>query len=105
MTLYQRIWSDARNRLARSAAALGYPEELADLLAGELGSPKAIDRMASYLNQARPGPLELIVDEMLAIRAEIGAWRERKESRTAQAEYSAWLRSGERLEKARDPDA
>ena len=96
MTPNQRIWSCARNRLARSAAALGYPEELADLLAGELGSPKAIDRMASYLNLARPGTLEMIVDEMLAICAEIEAWREKKESLTSQEAYCAWLRSEER---------
>lgn len=96
MTQSQRIWSCARNRLARSAAALGWPEELADLLAGELGSPKAIDRMASYLDMARPGTLELIIDEMLAIRSEIDAWREKKESQAAQMGYGFWLRSGER---------
>ena len=32
-----------------------------------------------------------MMDEMLAIRAEIDAWRERKESREAQAGYNAWL--------------
>ncbi len=96
MTPNQQAWSCARNRLARSAAALGYPEELADLLAGELGSPKAVERLASHLEQARPQSLELIIDEMLAIRSEIEAWREKKESRAAQAEYSAWLRSEER---------
>ena len=96
MTPNQRIWSYARNRLARSAAALGYPKELADLLAGELGSPKAIDRMASYLDLARPGSLEMIIDEMLAICAEIEAWREKKESQAAQEACNAWLRSEER---------
>ena len=97
MTPVQRIWSLARKDLAREVTKLGYPEELANLLAGELGSPKAIDRMASYL--ARPGNLELIVDEMLAILSEIEAWREKKENRDAQAGYSAWLRSEERLNK------
>ena len=97
MTPYQQSWSGARDNLARSLANLGYPEELADLLSGELGSPKAINRMASYLNQARPGNLEEIIDEMLAICSEIEAWREKKESREAQEGYSAWLRSEERL--------
>ena len=97
MTPVQRIWSLARKDLAREVTKLGYPEEFADLLAGELGSPKAIDRMASYLVLVRPGSLELIVDEMLAILSEIEAWREKKENRTAQADYSAWLRSEERL--------
>ena len=91
MTANQRIWAQARNQLAAAVSALGYPEELADLIAGQLGSPKAIDRMTSYVRQARPQSLETMMDEMLAIRAEIDAWRERKESREARAGYNAWL--------------
>lgn len=101
MTPNQRTWALARNRLAASVAALGYPEEFADLLAKQLKSPKAIDRMASWMDQARPNSMELIVDEMLAICAEIDAWREKKESREAQAGYSSWLNSAARL---RDDD-
>ena len=97
MTPNQRIWALARNRLAASVADLGYPEEFADLLARQLKSPKAIDRMASWMDQARPNSMELIVDEMLAICAEIDAWREKKESREAQAGYSSWLNSAARL--------
>lgn len=97
MTPNQRIWCRARNALARSLTKLGYPEEFADLLAGELGSPKAIERLDSYLNLARPGNPEMIIDEMLAIKSEIEAWREKKESRDAQAAYSAWLRSETRM--------
>ncbi len=97
MTPNQRIWAHARNRLAASVGALGYPEEFADLLAKELGSPKAIDRLAVYLDRAKPGSMEMIVDEMLAISAEIDAWRERKESLEAQESYNAWLCSDERL--------
>ena len=93
MTEAQRIWADARNRLASAVTSVGFPDELADLLARQLGSPKAIDRMTSYLCQARPGSLETIVDEMVAICDEINAWREKKESQQAQAGYSAWLSS------------
>lgn len=93
MTPNQRIWAQARNRLAAALGSLGYPKELADLLAKQLKSPKAMDRMTSYLELARPGNVETIVDEMLAICAEIDAWREKKETREAQAEYSAWLNS------------
>ena len=96
MTPNQRIWALSRNELAKAAASLGYPEELADLLARQLGSPGAIDRMTAYLYQARPGSLEMIIDEMLAIRAEIDAWREKKESREAQESYNAWLSSDAR---------
>ena len=98
MATNREEWIQARNGLAVAVALLGYPEEFADLLAKQLGSPKAMDRMASYLNHARPGSMEMIVDEMLAIRAEIDAWRQKKESREAQAGYSAWLNSGARRE-------
>ena len=92
----QRLWAQARDRLAAAAEALGYPAEFADLLAKQLGSPKAIDRLASYLYQAKPTSVEMIIDEMLAIRAEIDAWREKKENQAAQAGYSAWLNSPDR---------
>ena len=93
MAQNQRIWAQARDRLAGAVCTLGYPEEFADLLAGQLKSPKAIDRMTAYLYHARPGSIVTIVDEMLAITSEIEAWREKKESREAQAGYSAWLNS------------
>ena len=94
----QRLWAQARDRLAAAAEALGYPAEFADLLAKQLGSPKAIDRLASYICQAKPAGMEMIIDEMLAIRAEIDAWREKKESREAQAGYGTWLNSAARRE-------
>ena len=100
MTPNQRMWSEARKRLAGAVSELRYPEELAGLLAQQLGSPKAIDRMTSYLYQARPASLEMIMDEMLAICAEIEAWREKKESQEAQAGYNAWLRSEARRRNA-----
>ncbi len=96
MTQNQRLWVMARDRLASAVKALGYPEELADMLAKQLKSPRAIDRMTAYLGLARPGSLEMIVDEALAICAEIDAWREKKESQEAQASYNAWLDSDER---------
>ena len=98
MTEAQRIWANARNRLASAVASVGFPDELADLLAKELKSPKAIDRMTSWLYQAHPRSLETIVDEMLAIRADIDAWIEKKESEVAQAGITDWLNSKERWE-------
>ncbi len=93
MTPNQKIWTLSRNELAAAVVSLGYPEEFADLLARQLGNPKAIDRMTSWLYQAHPGSVEMIVDEMLAICAEIEAWREKKESREAQYGINAWLNS------------
>ena len=70
---------------------LVFSSELADLLARELDSPKAIDRMASSVRQAKPHSEEMLVDEMLAIKAEIETWRERKEAMEAQASYNSRL--------------
>ena len=87
----QRIWSRARDELVAEVTALGFPAELAELMARQLQSPKAIERMASYVRQAKPRSAEMLVDEMLAICAEIDSWRERKASQEAQARYNAML--------------
>ena len=63
------------------------------MMARQLGSPKAMERMAAYLEGVRPQSMELIADELLAIRADADAWRRKKESREAQAGYSVWLGS------------
>ena len=93
MTSNRQIWAQSRDRLVSAVTALGFPAELAELMARQLKSPGAIDRMTSYVRQARPRTEEMLVDEMLAICAEIEAWRERKESLEAQARYSARLYS------------
>ena len=84
-------WSMAKDDLCREVLSLGFPREFGDLLAKELGSPRAIGRMTAYLRSAKPHSVEMIVDEMLAISAEAQTWRERKESQEAQAAYSAYL--------------
>jgi hypothetical protein len=84
MTENHRIWAQSRNELVQAVTTLGYPAELAELMARELKSPKAIDRMTSYVRQVRPQSEEMLVDEMLAICADINAWREKKESQEAQ---------------------
>ena len=91
MTPNQLLWSRSRDNLIRIVTSLGFSSELGDLLARELGSPKAIDRMTSYVRQAHPRTEEMLVDEMLAIKAEIDAWREKKEAMEAQASYNARL--------------
>ena len=91
MTENQRIWAESRDRLVAAVTASGFSAELAELMARQLKSPKAIDRMTSYVYQARPRNEEMLVDEMLAICADIEAWREKKESQEAQAKYNARL--------------
>ena len=73
---------------------LGFPEELGDLIARQLGSPKAIDRMTAYLEYEKPSDERMIVDEMLAISAEIEAWRDKKESQESDAAYNELLYYG-----------
>lgn len=91
MTPNQYLWSQSRDRLVAAVTGLGYSTELVELMARELGSPKAIDRMTSYIYQARPRTEEMLVDEMLAIKGEIDAWRAKKEAEEAQASYNARL--------------
>ena len=91
MTPNQQIWVQARDRLVAAVTGIGFSAELAELMARQLGSPKAIDRMTSYIHQAHPRTEEMLVDEMLAICAEIETWRQKKESQEAQAHYNSWL--------------
>ena len=88
MTSEQKEWSIAREDLVHAITSLGFPEELGNEIAKTLGSPKAIRRMISYLHQVRPTSVEIVVDEMLAIRAEIDAWRDKKEAQDANARYN-----------------
>ena len=89
MTPNQKAWSQSRDQLVLAVTELGFCADLAELMAKQLGSPRAIDRMTSYVRQAHPNSEEMLVDEMLAICSEIDAWRDRKASLDAQAKYTA----------------
>ena len=91
MTPNQYLRAQAKEKLVIAITGLGFSAELAELMACELGGPKAIDRMTSYIRQARPRTEEMLVDEMLAIKGEIDAWRAKKEAEEAQASYNARL--------------
>ncbi len=77
----QDEWTRARNALVDTLVALGFPAELGEAAARHLGSPRAMDRMTKYLIDGQPDKAELVVDEMLAIREEIDAWKRKKQSR------------------------
>ena len=49
MTPNQQIWVQARDRLVAAVTGIGFSAELAELMARQLGSPKALDRMTSYV--------------------------------------------------------
>ena len=84
-------WAMARDELVAATVALGFDEGLGHMIAGQLGSPKAIQRMTAYLCYERPKSEEVVVDEMLAICSEIEAWRKKKEAQEANARYSEML--------------
>ena len=94
MTTNQLLWTRTKNELVRSVEQLGFPAELGEAIARILGSPKAMNRMISYLDYVKPGSEELIVDEMLAIRSEVDAWKEKKASEEANARYNEILNYG-----------
>ena len=94
MTKDQLLWVRTKDSLVKAVEQLGFPSELGEAIAKHLGSPKAMERMISYLNYVKPKNEELIVDEMLAIRSEIDAWREKKASERANARYNEILYYG-----------
>jgi len=94
MTANQLLWTRTKNELVKSVEQLGFPAELGEAIARHLGSPKAMSRMISYLDYVKPGNEELIVDEMLAIRSEVDAWKEKKASEEANARYNEILNYG-----------
>ena len=93
MNEYQALWAQARDRLASAVTALGFPAEWAEVMARQLQSPKAIDRITDWLYHVRPRSVEMVVDEMLAICSDIEAWKKKKESQEAQWGYTRWLNS------------
>lgn len=87
-------WARAKNALVRAMTALGFAPELGEAIAGNLGSPRAMERMTAYLTYVKPRTEELVVDEMLAIMSEIAAWREKKIGEEANQKYNELLYHG-----------
>ena len=88
------MFRQSADALVSAVVSIGFPAELGEMIARHLGSPKAIDRMTAYLNYEQPKDASIIVDEMLAIRAEIDAWRDKKKSLEANAGYIELLYYG-----------
>lgn len=72
---------------------LGFPDEFASLISGQLRSERAQRRMLGYLRLAKPKRAEDIADEMLAIQEEGRAWASKKASEYYNAKYNAYLNS------------
>jgi len=91
---FKREWTREKDSLMRAIKSLGFPEELGEAVAKNLGSPKAMNRMTVYLVNVQPKTPELVVDEMLAILSDIEAWRTKKDSIEANARYNEVLNEG-----------
>ena len=65
-------------KLIKELGKLGYHEGFSQVIAENLRTDKAIDRMVGYLRSARPGSAEEIVDEMLAIIDDRDRWIKKK---------------------------
>ena len=90
--MFNDEWRKASDNLISAIVSLGFPEELGRAVAKNLGSPKAMERMTSYLHYVKPKKAELVVDEMLGIMNEIKAWKSKKESQDANAAYNEIMR-------------
>jgi len=94
LTDNHREWVRTKDQLVSVVKQLGFPEELGQQIAKQLGSPKAMNRMVLYLYNVKPRSAELVVDEMLAICSDIDAWRNKKASEEANARYNEMLYYG-----------
>ena len=91
---YRTYWAQTRDKLIAALEALGYPAELGNIIAEHIGSPKGMERMIGYLSYVRPDKVELIVDEMFAIKSDIDRWREKKEHEQANIAYNNIINFG-----------
>ncbi len=94
MTGNQIEWARKRDELVSAIKRLGFPKELGEQIAKQLGSPKAMDRMLAYLYSVKPQTAELIVDEMLAICSDIDTWHNKKAAEEANVKYNDLLNYG-----------
>ena len=69
----------------------GYPEQLCDLVTRNLNTDYTATRMIGYLSHYSNLPDVEVVDEMLAIKSEIDAWKEKKTNEEANAVYNGML--------------
>lgn len=86
----------AYRALVRATRGLGLPQEFAYVMSGELKSAKAMRQMTTYLMSARPGSVEEVVDEMLAIVQNRNTWIEHQMREQSNARITAWYNRPDR---------
>ena len=94
MKKYGYEWAEVKNRLVKKITESGFPSELGEQIAKQLGSPKAMERMIAYLKYVKPQSAEMVVDEMLAICSDFDRWRKKKECEEANIKYNEMLNRG-----------
>ena len=85
---------ELRYKMAEAMDRLGFPEEFAFMIADELGTEYAMERMISWLWQYKPTRPEDAADEMLAIKADIGRFRQKKIAEYYNSKYNQLLNDG-----------
>lgn len=73
---------------------MGYLEAFGTVLAMNLKSAKAMDRMTNYLVQVKPKNAEEIIDEMLAIVDNRERWVQKKSAEYYNSKYNELLWNG-----------
>ncbi|MCR5324523.1 MAG: hypothetical protein K6E85_14800 [Lachnospiraceae bacterium] len=91
MNDHKTEWVRTKQKLIEAISDLGFPSELGEQIAKQLGSPKAMTRMIAYLEYVKPNSAEMIVDEMLAICSDLDRWRKKKECEEANIVYNEML--------------
>lgn len=66
------------DRLISILKRYGYPQEFGVILAQELKTEKQIERMIGYLSHGKPGSMEEIADELIAIKEEFHSYQQKK---------------------------
>lgn len=84
-------YMETYTKLLIASAKLGFPEEFGKLIAKNLGSEKAMNRMTEYLVKVKPRSPELVADEMLAIMEDRNRWAAKKEAEDINSKYNEFL--------------
>ena len=85
---------DEKEKLTEIMKKRGFPEEFGRMVANELKSDKAIDRMIGYILSFEPTRAEDIADELLAIRSDIERWQQKKTAEYYNSKYNELLSNG-----------
>lgn len=78
------------DELCKAVTELGYPRELGELMATQLGTEYAITRMTTYVRRYQPASAEEMVDEMLAICDERDKWVQKKKNEYYNQKVNEW---------------